>query len=385
MADDLRIYRRQAAAAPPPVADVESDSESEDELDGPDTPSPTQTTFPTGISTSAPASTQTSTADLGNIGTDTLVVSSTTTSETTTNGAALSATSPTQNSQAQQSDVSQSTDQSGLMSRGGVIAMGLLSKTSLFRLPLHMWEPHVLTLVSWLGDRSHHRIRGMEVPPSSQPVQIGCCIEIQAILPGKGQTTAVRRSPGAFASYEGTVADDGRSHGRRLRGRERNRERVGRPTGVAGELGYPVAGEARPRRLRTSAAAAAAAATKVDVGIAVCEPAADGLLEEGRRRRRHARRSRTSPGAGAGAFGGREDRDDKPEWGYRVDVEHVGGHAASFQAQGELDREAPSVRKPEGGGPVAIQVKSSRVKKTAQTNKRCMRGDLYIFFFFQIS
>lgn len=126
MADDLRIYRRQAAAAPPPVADVESDSESEDELDGPDTPSPTQTTFPTGISTSAPASTQTSTADLGNIGTDTLVVSSTTTSETTTNGAALSATSPTQNSQAQQSDVSQSTDQSGLMSRGGVIAMGLL-------------------------------------------------------------------------------------------------------------------------------------------------------------------------------------------------------------------------------------------------------------------
>lgn len=384
MADDLRIYRRQAAAAPPPVADVESDSESEDELDGPDTPSPTQTTFPTGISTSAPASTQTSTADLGNIGTDTLVVSSTTTSETTTNGAALSATSPTQNSQAQQSDVSQSTDQSGLMSRGGVIAMGLLSKTSFFRLPLHMWEPHVLTLVSWLGDRSHHRIRGMEVPPSSQPVQIGCCIEIQAILPGKGQTTAVRRSPGAFASYEGTVADDGRSHGRRLRGRERNRERVGRPAGVAAELGYPVAGEAGPRRLRTPAAAAAAA-TKVNIGIAVREPAPDGLLEEGRRRRRHARRPRTSPGAGAGAFGGREDRDDKPEWGYRVDVEHVGGHAASFQAQGELDREAPSVRKPREE--VLSQYKSSQAKSSQEncTNKRCMRGDLYIFSFFQIS
>lgn len=178
MADDLRIYRRQAPAAPPPAPDVDSDSEDEgDELDGPDTPSPTETTFPPAISTSAPASapasTQTSTVDLGNIGTETLVTSSTTTTTpaSTTNGAALSATSPTfepQRSQAQQTDLSESTEQSGLMSRGGVIAMGMLSKN-----PLSGYQS-IGTLCtnpsSWLGDLSYYCIRDMEMSPPSEPV-----------------------------------------------------------------------------------------------------------------------------------------------------------------------------------------------------------------------
>ncbi|KAK7752599.1 hypothetical protein SLS62_005368 [Diatrype stigma] len=135
----LRVSRRQDATPQSPPPEVES--ESEDEGDEPETPSPLQTAFPTSIppdyvapttvptsiDSATPAPTQSSTVDLGSIGTETLGVSSTTSAPTTT-PTVLPATAPTsaQSDQAQQSDLPQPTEEPGIMNRGGVIAMGVL-------------------------------------------------------------------------------------------------------------------------------------------------------------------------------------------------------------------------------------------------------------------
>ncbi len=128
--------------------DPDSDPESEDDgsdLDEPDTPSPTQTAFPSGISSSALAvqPTQTATVDIGNIGTEISAPISILASDPAASGVtALPATS--QDDQAQEQDITQVTEQQGLINRGGVIAMGTLSKA-----PLLFWATSYLPTMSW--------------------------------------------------------------------------------------------------------------------------------------------------------------------------------------------------------------------------------------------
>ena len=117
--DDLYIRPRQTEALDP-----DSDAEDEGfESDDPDTPSPTQTTFPTDSSTSFPSETSRLT-DLPSIPVN------------SGSGTALPQTSPTSGelgasigsapNEVQEPELSQNADQSGQMDRSVIIAMGTI-------------------------------------------------------------------------------------------------------------------------------------------------------------------------------------------------------------------------------------------------------------------